>query len=91
MISSNSVFRNWENGIFLFKNSTNTVVASNVVYDNGQKSAGNYDGICIAASNNAINDNRCFDDQAVRTQRFGVNEESGYLNNILNGNIFSQT
>jgi len=88
IISSNSVFRNWENGIFLFKNSTNTVVVSNVVYDNGQKSAGNYDGVCIASSNNTINGNRCFDDQAVRTQRFGVNEESGYLNNVLNGNIF---
>ncbi len=89
LISSNSVFGNWEDGIFLFKNSTNTLVASNVVYDNGQKSAGNYDGVCIASSNNTINGNRCFDDQAVRTQRFGVNEESGYLNNVLNGNIFS--
>ena len=91
IISSNSVFGNWEEGIFLFKNSTNTVVASNVVYDNGQKSAGSYDGVCIASSNNTINGNRCFDDQAVRTQRFGVNEESGYLNNVLNGNVFSQT
>jgi parallel beta-helix repeat protein len=91
IISSNSVFGNCENGIFLFKNSTNTLVVSNVVYDNGQKSTGNYDGICIASSNNTINTNRCFDDQAVRTQRFGVNEERGYLNNVLNGNIFSQT
>ncbi len=91
VISSNSVFRNWEDGIFLFKNSTSTLVASNVVYDNGKKSAGNFDGICIASSNNTINNNRCFDDQAIGTQRFGVNEESGFLNNVLNGNIFSQT
>ena len=91
MISSNSVFRNWEEGIFLFRNSTNTLVALNVVYDNGQESAGNYDGICIASSNNTISGNRCFDGQAVWTQRFGVNEESGYLDNVLNGNIFSQT
>jgi parallel beta-helix repeat protein len=89
IISSNSVFGNWENGIFLFKNSTNTLVVSNVVYDNGQKSADNYDGICIASSNNTINGNRCFDDQAVSTQRFGVNEKSGYSNNVFNGNIFS--
>ncbi len=91
VISSNSVFRNWEDGIFLFKNSTNTLIDSNVVYDNGKKSACNFDGICIASSNNTINNNRCFDDQAIGTQRFGVNEESGFLNNVLNGNIFSQT
>ena len=39
VISSNSVFGNWEDGIFLFKNSTNTLIDSNVVYDNGKKSA----------------------------------------------------
>ncbi len=90
IISSNSVFRNWEKGIFLFKNSTNTLVTSNIVYDNGQKSAGYYDGVCIASSNNTVKSNTCFDDQAVRTQRFGVNEESCYLNNVLSENIFSQ-
>jgi parallel beta-helix repeat protein len=91
IITSNSVFKNAQNGVFLSKNSTQTYVCSNQVYDNGQKSAGTFDGIAVLATNNTLTGNTCFDDQAAKTQRFGINVGSGFLNNSLTGNVFSVT
>ena len=89
-ISFNEVYGNWQNGIFLIQGATSTVVRNNRVYDNGQKTANTCDGILIATSNCLIKNNTCFDDQHVKTQRYGINAEDGYSNNTIIGNVLSK-
>lgn len=89
-ISSNTVYGNWQNGVFLIQGATGTVVLNNTVYNNNQKAADACDGILVATSNCLIQNNRCFDDQSVKTQIYGVYEEGGYTNNTFIGNAVSK-
>jgi parallel beta-helix repeat protein len=87
-ISGNTIYRNWQHGILLYQ-SSNSTVSGNRIFNNGQKSPGVYDGVSVASENNTVTDNRCYDDQLVPTQRFGVNVLGGFLGNVLVGNVFS--
>jgi parallel beta-helix repeat protein len=87
-ISGNTIYRNWQNGILLYQ-SSNSTVCGNRIFDNGLKSPGVYDGVSVASENNTVTNNRCYDEQLVPTQRFGVDVLGGFLGNVLAGNVFS--
>lgn len=103
-IINNHVHDNGKYGINLgtFSGATNVtsdvLVSGNLVYNNG-KLVANTDGIFVTASvqqanNITITNNRCFDNQGVKTQRYGIllssnnNTMSGILvaNNNVTGN-----
>ena len=83
-ISSNRIFRNFQNGILLYQ-STNSNLIGNIIFDNGQKNANVYDGISVSSSNNTISNNKIYDGQPIKTQRYGINELGGYSNNTFVG------
>ncbi|MBV9266739.1 MAG: hypothetical protein JO061_11275 [Acidobacteriaceae bacterium] len=92
LISGNRVFNMPEAGIVL-AGVQNSAITGNILLDNGQQSAGAYDGIICAAyasgcSFNAFSANKIYDDQRTPTQRYGITIGSTGLANHLMGNTF---
>jgi len=86
LISSNRLMVNNRSGIYLSRTS-NGLVTNNLCKNNSQESAGTYDGITLwTALNMSLNNNKCFDDQAVMTQRYGIMETTGSDLNFFSNN-----
>lgn len=80
-VVNNIVHGNGKHGIFLGGGSggpdiTDVIIANNQVYNNSVVTANSdgirLDGANVNFSNISIHGNRCFDNQAVKTQRYGV-------------------
>lgn len=74
----------------MYSNTTNSVINGNICKNNGKSPATHQDdGITILgqSTRNVISNNRCFDDQAVKTQKYGIEsrDSSNYL--LITGNI----
>jgi len=84
LISGNSVMNSGEVGI-LVNDSTRCVVSDNKVMNSAQ--TGVFDGILLGDSTYCtVHGNQCYDDQGVKTQRYGIAENGTVDYNIITGN-----
>ncbi len=91
-VTKNVISGNGQYGVAMADGASNTVV-DNTVSNNSQAQPGRYSGICLrATSKSTVKGNRCFDDQAERTQKHGIEEladcrENAIANNDCHGNV----
>ena len=94
-LSNNRANHNGYSGIEIVATSQNrteyNTLVSNICYNNGQQSI-SHAGINInskgaSVSNCLINSNTCYDDQLVKTQDFGILEQSGAIKNLISQNL----
>jgi parallel beta-helix repeat protein len=89
-VANNISSGNGGSGILIHKSPDN-VINSNICYNNGQQST-TADGIkftdslSIYSLRNVVIGNKCFDDQATKTQRYGINLTSGTDYLVIIGN-----
>lgn len=83
-IDHNHVFNNYWHGIY--STGGNGSITGNVVYNNGQGTAATYHGIVLGNSDITATGNRCFDNQGVKTQQYGIHIPNGCLRNTAVGN-----
>ncbi len=76
----NVVWLNGSHGIFIDGGSSENIVRENTCLNNGG------DGIYLGTDGNVIVGNKCFDDQATKTQGHGIFEAAGGDGNFLIGN-----
>lgn len=81
-------------GILLFRNANHNTIRDNLIKNNGRYKANpqnRKDGIYLGnASRNTIAGNRCRDDQAEPTQRYGIYiSNAACKDNIVRGNVFA--
>jgi parallel beta-helix repeat protein len=88
VFADNVVSLNGEEGVAL-EGARDCLIVGNVIRNNGTETPNAYDGILLISSDyNVIVGNRCFDDQATKTQRYGINISNAACDkNLLDGNI----
>jgi parallel beta-helix repeat protein len=89
VIDGNFVHDNDSNGINIVLGTQNCTVSNNISKNNGQTVGGSGIYIDPDSDNNLAIGNRCFDDQATKTQDYGLGSNGEYnliSNNILFGN-----
>ncbi len=92
-VSGNTVHHNSGDGIFC--DSDRVTIVGNVAYSNftgytADPSAGRRGGIrIIAATGCTVVGNQCFDNQATRTQHYGLSMSSGGVTHVVHGNNFT--
>ena len=93
-IHDNVVAGSCLSGILLFRNANNNKISNNLIKNNGRykkNPQGRMDGIYLgSASRNTIVGNRCIDDQANPTQRYGIYiSNAACKDNVVSGNAFA--
>lgn len=98
IINANNFQANNRHGIFIKSDSIGTwtgpIIDSNVIRNSSNNSSGSFDGINILVTSGTVNycvikNNSIFDDQALKTQRYGISVAggaSGLLNCVIEGN-----
>lgn len=86
-IVENQIEYSQEDGLQLW-NSNNNGVKGNRCKNNSRASAGAHHGIEVngTSEDNSLTDNRCFDDEGVKTQSWGIRLGNTADNNLLNDN-----
>jgi parallel beta-helix repeat protein len=93
-VTKNVISGNGMHGVQMDDSVSNTVI-DNTISNNSQSAPGQYSGIWLKwTSKSTVKDNRCFDDQAKKTQKHGIDEladchENTIANNDCHGNILA--
>lgn len=94
-VAKNVISGNGMHGVQMCNGESNTVV-DNAISNNSQSASGEYSGIWLAGtSKSTVQRNRCFDDQAKKTQKCGIEElancrENQIADNQCEGNAKTQ-
>jgi parallel beta-helix repeat protein len=84
-IDNNFVKGCGRNGIYSKAN--DSTISGNICVNNSTSSAGTYNGITIdIRTRNVVSGNRCYDDQGVKTQGYGIAETGATDFNVISAN-----
>lgn len=86
LVEENWCESNGKNGIALWDGGSNTV-KRNTCLNNSQSSPGQFSGIWLASTTESVvSANRCFDNQATKTQKHGIEELANCNHNTITDN-----